>query len=249
MQTLQEFFQHHPKVALGFSGGVDSAYLLYAAVNCGAEVQPYFIKTPFQPRFEFNDAKRLAEELPVKLTVLELDILDLPEIAANPANRCYYCKQALFQRLKEQALADGFTVLIDGTNASDQAEDRPGMRALTELQVLSPLRECGLTKPEIRRLSREASLFTWNKPAYACLATRIPTGTPLCADMLSRIETAEDALSAAGFSDFRVRVFHDAARVQLPESQFLEAAARREEVLNLLKPCFDIVLFDMEVRR
>ena len=186
--TLNEFFAAHPKCALGFSGGVDSAYLLYAGVQAGADIRPYYIKTAFQPRFERDDALRLAGELGVEVTVLELDALADPRVAANPAERCYYCKQNLFRALKARAAADGYTVLLDGTNASDEAGDRPGMRALRELEVRSPLRECGLTKADIRRLSREAGLFTWDKPAYACLATRIPTGEAITGEILARVE-------------------------------------------------------------
>ena len=149
---LKEFFRQCPRVALGFSGGVDSAYLLYAALEHGAQVKPYFVKTAFQPRFELEDARRLCAQLGVELTVLELDVLAVPCVAENPPDRCYHCKRALFGRLRRQALADGYTVLIDGTNASDDAGDRPGMRALGELSVRSPLRECGITKAQVRAL-------------------------------------------------------------------------------------------------
>lgn len=245
---LQEFFSKNPKVALGFSGGVDSAYLLYAAVNCKAQVQPYFVKTQFQPEFELADAKRLAAELGVELTVLEMDILAVPRVGENRPDRCYDCKRALFGRLREQALADGYTLLIDGTNASDDAGDRPGMRALGELSVRSPLRECGITKAEVRRLSKEAGLFTWNKPAYACLATRVPTGEAIDEKILHRVEAGENALFQMGFSDFRVRVYHGAARLQLPGEQIMEAVSRREEVRNALAPWFDTVLLDLKER-
>ena len=146
------------------------------------------------------------------------------------------------------AREDGFSLLLDGTNASDAADDRPGMRALGELGVLSPLRLCGLTKPEIRRLSREAGLFTWNKPAYACLATRIPTGMPITEADLCRVEGAEAALFAMGFSDFRVRIFNGAARLQLPGAQMAEAIARREEIRGALAPWFDVVMLDLKDR-
>ena len=141
---LQDFFHEHPKAALGFSGGVDSSYLLWAARQCGADVRPYYIKTAFQPEFEFEDAKRLCREIGAELTVLELDALSDPAVAANPADRCYHCKRNLFGTLAARALADGYTLLLDGTNASDDVGDRPGMRALRELSVRSPLRECGL---------------------------------------------------------------------------------------------------------
>ena len=166
---LKEFFRQHPKAAIAFSGGVDSSYLLYAALQCGADVRAYYVKGAFQPQFELDDAQRLARDIHAPMTVLRADVLRDETVTANPANRCYYCKKVVFSSIAQAALADGYTVLLDGTNASDDAGDRPGMRALQELQVLSPLRLCGLTKPEIRRLSKEARLFTWDKPAYACL--------------------------------------------------------------------------------
>lgn len=173
---LNNYFLLHPRVAIAFSGGVDSAYLLYAAVNYAEKVRAYYVKSAFQPQFEMDDAKRMAKQLRADLTVIEVDMLQCPQITANPADRCFFCKKLIFSKIAEQALKDGFNTLLDGTNASDDPSDRPGMKALNELSVLSPLRECGLTKEEIRRRSKEAGLFTWDKPAYACLATRIPTG-------------------------------------------------------------------------
>ena len=187
--TLVDFFKQNTRAALGFSGGVDSAFLLWAAKHWGGEVRAYYVKSPFQPQFELADARRLAEELGADMQVLELDVLAVPEIAENPCNRCYFCKKQIFSTIAAAAKADGFDLLLDGTNASDDAGDRPGMQALAELQVRSPLRECGLTKGEIRRLSKEAGLFTWNKPAYACLATRIPTGEVLTKEKLQAIDT------------------------------------------------------------
>ena len=246
--TLKQFFQENPRCALGFSGGVDSAYLLYAGVRAGADIRPYFIKTAFQPAFELADARKLAEGLGAEVTVLELDALADPRVAANPADRCYYCKQNLFRTLKDRAIADGYPVLLDGTNASDEAGDRPGMRALAELSVRSPLRECGLTKAEIRARSREAGLFTWDKPAYACLATRVPAGETITADILARVEGAEDALFRLGYTDFRVRVFHGAARLQLPRGQMERAVREAEELRQALKPYFTPILLDLEGR-
>jgi uncharacterized protein len=246
--TLETFFQENPRAALGFSGGVDSSYLLHAALRCGADLRPYFIKTAFQPLFEREDALRLTRQLGVELKIVELDILSDPFVAENPEDRCFHCKRALFGALKKEAEADGYTVLLDGTNASDDEGDRPGMRALKELSVRSPLRECGLTKSEIRRLSREAGLFTWDKPAYACLATRLPAGDPLTADILRRIEGAEDALRQLGFTDFRVRVFHGAARLQLKSGQFNQAVFHAAAIRESLKEYFDIVMLDLNGR-
>lgn len=246
--TLQIFFEQNPKAALAFSGGVDSSYLLYAAAQYGADVRPYFFHTPFQPAFELEDAKRVAAFTGIELTIIEYNILSIPEVQANPSNRCYYCKTALFTALQKRAAQDGYTLLLDGTNASDDASDRPGMRALRELSVRSPLRECGLTKQDVRNQSREAGLFTWEKPSYACLATRIPSGTGLTQDMLHRVECAEQALFDLGFSDLRVRVFHGAARIQIPASQWETMLSCRSAVLQALKPFFPQVLLDLEVR-
>ena len=246
--TLLAFFKENPKAALGFSGGVDSSYLLYAGVQAGADIHPYYIKTAFQPQFELDDAERLCAQLGVPLTVLELDVLKNEAVTANPPDRCYHCKTALFGALSARALADGYTLLLDGTNASDDAGDRPGMRALKELHVCSPLRECGLTKAEIRRLSREAGLFIWDKPAYACLATRIPSGDAITAEKLLATERAEAFLFSLGLTDFRVRNYRGAARLQFPEAQLNAVLAHRAEILQELKKDYPAVLLDLEVR-
>lgn len=245
---LNEFFQQNPRAALAFSGGVDSACLLAAGLRAGADVRPYFIQTPFQPAFERADARRLCRELGAELTVLELDVLSCPGVAENGPDRCYRCKRALFTALKERSSADGYDLLLDGSNAGDDPADRPGMRALTELGVRSPLRECGLAKAEIRLRSRELGLFTWDKPSYACLATRVPTGRAITPELLEKAEGAEQALFDLGFTDFRVRLYHDAARIQLPEGQLGKALEQKNEILHRLKPWFEAVLLDLETR-
>lgn len=242
--TLSDFFQTHRKAALAFSGGVDSAYLLSVAKAAGCDVKPYFVKTPFQPEFELNDAKKLAPDL----TVIDLDVLKWKNIEKNSKKRCYFCKKQLLKQLKKQAKADGYDEIWDGTNASDDFQDRPGMKALDELGVYSPLRLCGLTKDEIRQRSKEVGLFTWNKPAYACLATRIPAGTAINSDTLHRIEMAENALKQLGYSDFRVRVYHGAARLQLPIDQFPTSKNDYIQIRNALSPWFDTVLLDLRGR-
>jgi len=245
---LRQFFAEHPKAAIAFSGGVDSAWLLCAALRCGADVRPYCAASAFQPDFERKDAKEICRLLGTELTFVEVDVLSVPKIAENPADRCYHCKTAIFTALRERAAADGYTLLLDGTNASDREDDRPGMRALKEMGVLSPLRLCSLTKEEIRSHSREAGLPTWNKPAYACLATRVLTGERITEEKLRRVEKAEAALRDLGFSDLRVRLWHGAARIQLPAGQLAEAAARAGEVRDALKPWFSAVLLDLEGR-
>ncbi|HIW40543.1 MAG TPA: ATP-dependent sacrificial sulfur transferase LarE [Candidatus Mediterraneibacter vanvlietii] len=246
--TLEEFFRSVPKAALAFSGGTDSAFLMWAAKHYGCDLKAYYVNTAFQPEFELEDARRLSEELSVPMKIVEKDILAVPEAAENGPRRCYYCKQAIFTALWEAARADGYTVLLDGTNASDDAADRPGMQALRELSVRSPLRECGITKPEIRRLSQEAGLFTWEKPAYACLATRIPAGTRIVDEDLKRVESAENMLAGLGFRDFRVRMYHGGARLQVTEEQLALALEKRLEIVSGLRELFPAVMLDMEPR-
>ena len=247
-QSLRAFFADHPRMALAFSGGVDSAYLLYAARACGCDVTAFYAQSAFQPEFERRDAQRLVEQLDVPLNVVPLDVLAVAAVRDNPADRCYHCKKAIFTALLAAAEAQGYEAVMDGTNASDDTRDRPGMKALVELGVLSPLRLCGITKAQVREYSRAAGLFTWDKPAYACLATRIPTGTPITDEDLNRVEGAEAALFALGFSDFRVRLFHGAARLQLPGAQMAEAIARREEIRGALAPWIEIVMLDLKDR-
>ena len=245
---LGEFFAAHPRLALAFSGGVDSAYLLYAARACGCDVEAFFVRSVFQPEFEYRDALRLAEQLGVAVNAVPLDVLAVDAVRANPENRCYHCKRAIFSALGEAAAVRGYEAVMDGTNASDDAGDRPGMKALEELRVLSPLRLCGVTKDQVREYSRRVGLFTWNKPAYACLATRVPAGTPLTADLLRRVEGAEGALFDMGYADFRVRVFHGAARLQLPGAQMEKGIREREVLRAALMPWFETVLLDLKER-
>ncbi|MBR5968888.1 MAG: ATP-dependent sacrificial sulfur transferase LarE [Lachnospiraceae bacterium] len=247
--TLQEFFHEHNRVALAFSGGVDSSYLLWAAVQAGADVTAYYVNAQFQPAFELEDAEKIAAYCGARMKVLTLDVLKEERVVENPQDRCYYCKQAIFSAILAAAAADGYTEVLDGTNASDEEGDRPGMRALKELKVFSPLRMAGLTKDEIRRLSKEAGLFTWNKPAYACLATRIPTGMRITAELLERTEAAEEALFAMGFSDFRVRTRQDgSALVQVTQAQTQKAKDAWEEIAARLGALYPAVMLDDQPR-
>ena len=221
--------------------------LVWAAAAYGKRWRAYYVHSAFQPAFELADARQVAEQCSLPMTVLEVDILSNAAVAANPTDRCYHCKRAIFSRILAQAKADGFTLVIDGSNASDDAGDRPGMRALRELEVRSPLRECGLTKVDVRRLSREAGLPTWAKPAYACLATRVPSGTPLRLETLAAVEQAEGALAAMGLRDFRVRV-RDGALVQVTEAQLPLARERWAEIQGVLVPLFGKAVLDPAAR-
>ena len=245
---LLQFWNAQPRAAIAFSGGVDSAYLLYSAVQAGADVKAYYAKSAFQPQFELEDARKLAGQLGVALEILPMDILSVANVAENPSNRCYYCKTAIFRSIAAAARKDGYSLLLDGTNASDSSDDRPGMRALRELSVRSPLRECGLTKPEIRRLSAEAGLFTHDKPAYACLATRIPTGERITPEKLARTEEAENFLHSLGLRDLRVRTFGDVARIQVRQEDLETILPSREAIVAQLKKSYSGVVLDLEVR-
>lgn len=245
---IEDFFRENKKAALAFSGGVDSTYLLYAAKANGCDVHAYFVDSAFQPRFELESAKELAEKIGAPLTVLETNVLGNEAVAKNGVNRCYFCKHVVFGLIWEAAKADGYSVMLDGTNASDDSGDRPGMRAIGELSVKSPLQECGLTKAEIRKRSRAADLPTWDKPAYACLATRIPTGVTITAEALQKVEAAEEYLMGIGFTDLRVRILGTAAKLQLPEDQIGKAFTMRKEIQLGLAPYFSDVLLDLTAR-
>ncbi len=242
---LAKFWREHSSVALAFSGGVDSAYLLYSAMEAGVDITAYFVKTEFQPRFELDDAQRLASQLVAKLRVIPFSALEDPQVATNPADRCYFCKRRLFHAILCQAAADGYRTLLDGTNASDDVLDRPGMQALQELEVLSPLRLCGLTKAEIRHRSHAVGLFTWDKPSYACLATRFPTGMLLHAEKLEAVEAAEEFLLSIGFRNLRVRYTDNGVKLQLPAAQMSAALSKRKEILAQLSPQFGEVTLDL----
>ena len=246
--TLREFFSVHPKAALAFSGGVDSAYLLYVGLQAGADIRPYYGKSQFQPQFEYEDAMRLCRELGAEPRILRLDALRSQDVARNGADRCYHCKINMMSTILAAAAEDGYTLLLDGTNASDDAGDRPGMRALRELEILSPLRFCGLTKPEIRRLSREAGLFTWDKPAYACLATRVKTGEPITNERLAAIEESEDYLFSKGYTDFRVRTAGKTALLQFPAEQLERARQEEKEIAERLGSFFETISIDPKGR-
>ncbi len=241
---LKDFFADTRRAALAFSGGADSSYLLYEAVKSNADVTAYYVRSQLQPRFEFEDAKRLCSELGVRLCVIDADILSCSAVAANPPDRCYHCKKRIMGLIRAQAARDGYEILIDGTNASDSGSDRPGMRVLREDGIFSPLRLCGITKRQVRENSRAAGLFTWDKPAYACLATRVRTGECITEEKLQSIEKSEDFLFTLGFSDFRVRCSDGDALLQFTKPQ-LDAAREKLPIMEReLRKYFDCIMLD-----
>ncbi len=189
--TIQEFFQEHPIVAVAFSGGADSSYLICMAKQYAKEVTAVYMDTPFQPSFVLPETRAFCETYAIPFTAIAYDVLENEAVTANPSDRCYHCKTAMFTRIRQFADAQGIPDILDGTNASDDPTHRPGMRALTECGVYSPLRLCGMTKAQILKASRERGLPTADKPPYSCLATKIPTGEPITRERLKQIEEAE----------------------------------------------------------
>ena len=222
---LTEWLRSRATVLLGFSGGVDSAYLGCVAVEAlgAARVLAVIGRSPSYPAVQWATAREVAAA--VGLPILEIDTNEMadPRYAANPTNRCYFCKTELWDVLGRVARERGFSTIVDGSNADDRADWRPGARAAQEHEVLSPLAEVGLTKAEIRYLSRMRGLPTWSKPSSPCLSSRLPYGTPVTAPRLRQVELAEDALRALGvLGDLRVRHHGDLARVELDRSELGE---------------------------
>ncbi len=245
---LKAFFEENPSAAVAFSGGGDSAWLLFCAAKYGGDVTAYFVKTEFQPEFELDDARRLAADVGARLKVIYMSALADERVRANPQNRCYYCKINVFSAIRRAAAEDGYSLLLDGSNMDDDPAQRPGMKALRELEVRSPLREAGLYKSDIRRLSREAGLFTWDKPSYSCLATRVPTGCEITDEILEKTERGEGALFALGFTDFRLRWRGGAAKLELPAEQLELAIDRREKILAALGKDYSEITLDLKAR-
>lgn len=175
------------RYGLAFSGGCDSSYLLAEMVAAGVDVKAYMVKTAFQAAFEVEDARRVVAETGAEFELIEADVLSHGEICANPQDRCYLCKRFIFGTVLDHMARDGRAVLVDGTNASDDPSRRPGFRALDELGVVSPLREAGLAKEEVRVRSRAIGLSTADKPNFSCYATKVPEGVRITQEELDRV--------------------------------------------------------------
>ncbi|MDR2945449.1 MAG: ATP-dependent sacrificial sulfur transferase LarE [Candidatus Adiutrix sp.] len=216
-KNLRELLRSYGRLAVAFSGGVDSAFLLKAATEAlpPENVLAVTARAAIFPRREFREAAELAAALQLRHLTADLDFVTIPQLAENPPDRCYHCKKALFQTMIREAGAQGFPLVADGGNLDDADDFRPGARAVRELGVRSPLKEARLTKADIRRLSAELNLPTWNKPACACLASRFPYGQPITGEQLKQVEQAEELLLSHGFRDIRVRCHGPVARIEV----------------------------------
>jgi len=250
-RRLHEALQRYRRVAVGFSGGVDSTLLLRVARDVLGAVQVLAViaDTPSLPRAELAEAHALADAMDVTCAVVHSTELDDPRYAENSRDRCYHCKRHLFTQISAIAAERGFDVVLDGNNADDAGDYRPGRRAAEELGVKSPLLEAGLTKAEIRALSARLGLPTADKPAMACLASRIPYGSPVTAEALGQVERAEEALKARGFAQCRVRHHGDVARIEVPDVDLprLVAAEERHQIVDAIKAVgFQYVALDLQ---
>ena len=224
---LREIIAALDTVAVAYSGGTDSSYLLSACIDVlgAGRVLALTADSPLTPRAELNSARALANHLGARHMVLPHDDLANPTIVANPPDRCYHCKFDRFQVLIEVARAEGFARLVHGENTDDMGDYRPGSRAADELGVRAPLREADLAKADVRALARKRGLPNWDRPASACLASRFPYGTRLRAEDLARVEAAEEILQRNwGLSQLRVRDHYPVARVEVPAAEIARLA-------------------------
>ncbi len=248
-EKLQTALKQLGKVAVAFSSGVDSSFLLKVAhAVLGDNAAAITVRHLAFPQRELEEARAFCRSLGVRLIETEVDVLSVDGFAENPPRRCYLCKKAVFKTIKAAAEANGFPFVAEGSNVDDEGDFRPGMRAIKELGVKSPLREAWLTKKQIRALSKAQGLSTWDKPSYACLATRIPYGEPITPKKLKMIEIAEQTLFDLGFRQCRVRHHGETARIEIEDADFSRIVLPeiRTQINEKLRACgFSFVSLDL----
>lgn len=238
LQRLQSIIGGYGSLIVAYSGGVDSAYLMSVAHEVlGEKAMAVTAKSPSLPASELAEATELARTFGWRHRIIETQEMSDPRYAVNDARRCYFCKSNLYARLEELFPSDEWPAIANGTNVDDLGDYRPGLDAASERSVNSPLVDAGLTKDDIRSLSKEAGLPTWDKPAQACLASRVPYGTPVTIETLSRIEAAEEALRDLGLRQLRVRHNGKTARIEVPEEDLaaLVVPETRKEIVKRLR--------------
>ena len=238
LTRLKEILREMGSVVIGYSGGVDSTFLAFAANEAlGNKALAIFGHSPTCPPEDFAGANSLSKKLGLNYRVIETNELEDPQFVANDSNRCYYCKSELFQKLNEIARVEGIAWVADGSNTDDLTDYRPGRQACSELSVRSPLLEAGLSKEEIRQLSHENDLPTWDKPSSPCLASRIPYGTPVTEDVVQKIAAGELYLRSLGIRQLRLRHHGDIARIEIDAKDFEKVLddETRQEIVRRLK--------------
>jgi uncharacterized protein len=251
IEMIKEAIKARESAIIAFSGGVDSATLAALAFEVlGEKALAVTIDSPLFPRQQMEAAVQTACEIGIKHKILQFSQMNIPDFSTNQINRCYFCKKALLNALIECAKKMGCNVVLEGTNASEmQGENRPGYGAVKEagIKVFSPFVEFNVTKEEIRNIASDLSLSAAHRPSAACLVTRIPYGQTITLEALKKIEKAEEFLFSMGFTQFRVRIHENLARIEITQRELEEAFRKREEISRYLKSLgFDYVTLDLE---